>query len=167
MGGVLCKPRQCGEAEQSAGGMAVVPCATDTQGFHHHFQWWWRAHVTSHVLAASAQQTCSWRICSLCCFAIPLLYTMNKLVRKLLALSICLSCTGWRAINDHVFKSHLWMLLIGGITWLHKSVVLAPHWLDLTQQLLCVLLAFRRERGQIHYCWSALAQLPWRHSSLM
>lgn len=57
------------------------------------------------------------------------------------------SCTGRRATNDHVFKSHLQMLLIWGVTRLHKSVVLAPHWLYLTQQLLCVLLAFRKSMG--------------------
>lgn len=89
MGSVLCYPRQCGETQLSTGGMAGLPCATETHSSDHCLQWGRRDHVILHVLAAGAQQTYSWRICSFLCFAIPLLYGMNKSERKLPALSIC------------------------------------------------------------------------------
>lgn len=80
---------QCGEAELSAGGMAGLPCPTETHDLDHHLQWGQRDHITPRALAASAQRTCSWRICSFLCFAIPLLYGTNKPERKLPALPIC------------------------------------------------------------------------------
>jgi len=79
--------RQRGRAERRGGG-CTAPRHRDPR-FRPPIAEGQKDHIAPRVLAVGDQQMYSGRICSFLCFAIPLLYSMNKPETKLLALSIC------------------------------------------------------------------------------